>query len=195
MRDPGSVIVLLVATMACRGPEGVGTVASGTLVTERFVFGRPASAEDIARVDTDVMPDGSGLPPGQGTVQRGEVVYARTCIACHGPTGKEGPFDVLVGRVADDGFPFGDAPGTGTTIGNYWPHAPTVFDYVRRSMPFDAPGSLRDDDVYSVVALLLHWNDLIPSDAVVDARYLSSVDMPAADRFVMDDRSGGPVVR
>ena len=141
------------------------------------------------------MPDGTGLPPGQGTVEQGRAVYARRCAACHGPTGVEGPFDVLVGRLENDGFPFGDGGREVSTIGNYWPYATTVFDYVRRAMPFDAPGSLGDDDVYAVVALLLSWNELLPPEQPLNAESLAAVVMPSRDRFVMDDRSGGAIVR
>jgi len=161
----------------------------------RFGFGRPADSAEIRRLDIDVRPDGRGLPPGEGTVARGRVVYAARCLACHGATGREGPYDVLVGRVPGDAFPFANDPRIPSTVGNYWPYATTVFDYVRRAMPFDAPGSLPVNDVYSVTALLLFWNNLVPEGIVLNRSSLPAVEMPARDRFVRDNRTGGPVVR
>ena len=100
-------------------------------------------------------PTASGLPPGRGTAADGAPIYAARCAGCHGKTGKEGPNDVLVGRLPGDAFPFAKDPRAPKTIGSYWPYATTVFDYIRRAMPPDKPGSLRDDEVYGLVAYLL----------------------------------------
>lgn len=151
---------------------------------DRFGFGTPAEAEAIARWDIDVGPQGEGLPPGEGSVQEGAEVWEESCARCHGPTGVEGPYDVLVGAEPRDSFPFGRRPELTSTIGNYWPYATTVFDYVRRSMPFDDPGSLSDDEVYAVTAWLLWRNDLIAEDAVMTAETLPAVEMPAKEHFV-----------
>ena len=156
-----------------------------------FGIGRPATAAEIAAWDIDVGPDGAGLPPGRGTAADGAPIYASRCAGCHGKTGKEGPNDVLVGRLPDDAFPFARDARAPKTIGSYWPYATTVFDYVRRAMPPDAPGSLKDDEVYGLVAYLLSLNELIPADAVIDATSLPKVKMPAHDHFVPDTR-GGP---
>ena len=153
-----------------------------------FGIGRPATAAEIAALDIDVGPDGAGLPPGRGTSADGAPIYGARCAGCHGKTGKEGPNDVLVGRLPGDAFPFAKDPRAPKTIGSYWPYATTVFDYIRRAMPPDRPGSLRDDEVYALVAFLLAQNDLIPSDAVVDAASLPKVKMPAHDHFVPDTR-------
>lgn len=161
----------------------------------RFGFGRPATAAEIAAWDIDVGPDGTGLPPGSGTVELGSTIYAARCAACHGPTGIEGPDDHLVGRIEGDAFPFGSDPTQTRTVGNYWPYATTLFDYIRRAMPFDTPGSLRADEVYSLAAYLLFLNEIVPRDAVMDAETLPAVVMPARGRFVPDDRRGGPEVR
>jgi cytochrome c len=142
-------------------------------------------------LDIDIGSDGRGLPDGRGTVAEGEAIYAARCAVCHGRTGREGPQDVLVGREPRDGFPFGRDPALKKTIGNYWPYATTIYDYVRRAMPTNAPGSLQDDDVYDVVAYLLFLNELIPADAVIDRTTLPKIVMPARDRFVVDPR-GGP---
>ncbi len=156
-----------------------------------FAIGRAATADDIAKMDIDVHPDGKGLPPGNATSADGAPIYAAKCSSCHGKTGKEGPNDRLVGRVEGDGFPFARDARVPHTIGNYWPYATTVFDYIRRAMPPTEPGSLKDNDVYALTAYLLFLNDLIPADAVIDAASLPKVKMPSRDRFVPDPR-GGP---
>jgi cytochrome c len=153
-----------------------------------FGIGRPATAAEIAALDIDVGPDGAGLPPGRGTSADGAPIYGTRCAACHGKTGKEGPNDVLVGRIPGDAFPFAKDPRAPKTIGSYWPYATTVFDYIRRAMPPDRPGSLHDDEVYALVAFLLAQNELIPPDAVIDAASLPKVRMPAHDHFVPDTR-------
>jgi S-disulfanyl-L-cysteine oxidoreductase SoxD len=156
-----------------------------------FGIGRPATPAEIAALDIDVGPDGQGLPPGGGTAADGEPVYAAKCAQCHGKTGKEGPNDVLVGRQPNDEFPFGRNPRAPKTIGSYWPYATTLFDYTRRAMPADKPGSLTDGEVYGLVAYLLTLNDIIKPDTVIDATSLPKITMPARDRFVVDPR-GGP---
>jgi len=164
-------------------------------------IGRPATASEIAAWDIDVGPDGVGLPPGRGTAADGAPVFAAKCAGCHGKTGKEGPNDVLVGRIPNDEFPFARDPKAPKTIGSYWPYATTVFDYIRRAMPPDKPGSLKDDEVYNLTAFLLAQNELIAQDAVIDATSLPKVKMPARDHFKPDTRteksgrsgrSGGP---
>jgi len=154
----------------------------------RLGIGRPATPAEIAAWDDDVMPDGTGLPPGRGTPSAGAVVFAERCARCHGRTGKEGPNDILVGAEPRRGFPFSAQPATPHTIGNYWPYATTVFDYIRRAMPPDSPGSLSNDEVYSLTAFLLHANELIAADAVIDAATLPKVAMPARQHFVPDAR-------
>ena len=166
-----------------------------TAPSEPFGLGRPVSPGEIATWDIDVRPDGRGLPAGMGSVQQGAQTYAQKCAFCHGENGVEGPFDVLVGRLPNDAFPFAREPGTVKTIGNYWPYATTVFDYINRAMPFNAPGSLTADEVYALVAYLLHQNDIVPADTVLSAGNLAGITMPASHRFVPDDRRGGSEVR
>ena len=151
-------------------------------------IGRPATPAEIAALDIDIGPEGAGLPPGRGTAADGAPIYAARCAGCHGKTGREGPNDVLVGRLPGDAFPFARDPRAPKTIGSYWPYATTVFDYIRRAMPPDAPGSLKDEEVYGLVAYLLALNELIPQDAVVDAASLPKVQMPARVHFVPDTR-------
>lgn len=199
----GALLILLVLfTGACgdRVDSGsaVGTAVSGSPeYPETFGFGREATPEEIQAWDIDVMPDGTGLPPGSGTVAQGAAIYATKCAACHGPTGAEGPNDRLVGREPRDGFPFGtDVELLGQrTIGTYWPYATTLYDYIYRAMPQNAPGSLTPEEVYSLTAFLLHANEIIPEDAVMTAETLPQVEMPARDRFVRDNRRGGSEIR
>ena len=142
-------------------------------------LGVPASAEEIATMDISIGPDGAGLPPGSGSPKQGAEVYAAKCIMCHGPEGANGVNDRLAG-------------GQGTltsatplkTIGSYWPYATTVFDYVRRAMPYPAPHSLSDADVYAVTAYLLHVNGIIGADDVMDAKSLPKVKMPNQAGFI-----------
>lgn len=155
----------------------------------RFGFGSEASATRVAAWDVDVKPDGEGLPPGRGTVAEGEAVFRLHCVACHGATGTEGPYDRLVGTEAWE-----DTPTT-RTVGNYWPYATTLYDYIGRAMPLDSPGSLTPDETYSVIAFLLHRNGIVEADAVMDATTLPLVEMPARDRFVPDDRLESDAVR
>ena len=169
-------------------PSPAGSGGSGAKAPATFGIGRPATPAEIAALDIDVGPDGAGLPAGRGTAVDGAPIYAARCASCHGKTGKEGPNDVLVGRLTGDAFPFAKDPRAPKTIGSYWPYATTVFDYIRRAMPPDKPGSLRDDEVYNLVAFLLAANELIPQDAVVDAASLPKVKMPARDHFVPDTR-------
>ena len=179
-----------------RGTTVIGAQGNVTSTTRaqsaqepaRLGFGRAATPEEIAALDIDVRADGTGLPPGRGTSVDGATIYAARCAGCHGRTGKEGPNDVLVGREPREAFPFAIDPGATKTIGNYWPYATTLFDYIRRAMPPDAPQSLTNDEVYGLVAYLLFLNELIAPDAVMDASSLPKVVMPARDRFVPDQR-------
>jgi len=163
---------------------------------DRFGLGIEAEAERIALWDRDVRPDGVGLPSGSGRPADGERVWVAQCSACHGPTGREGPNDRLIGREPREGFPFGADRSAGPrTVGNYWPYATTLFDYVTRAMPQNAPGSLTADETYAVIAWILARNEIVPEDAVMDASSLAAVRMPAAGRFVPDNRRGGPELR
>ena len=178
------------------GAASSGAARSGTAEWPgSFAIGHDATPAQIAALDIDFGPDGAGAPPGSGSVAEGKAVYDVKCVGCHGPTGQEGPNDRLVGREPREGFPFGESRGFRRTIGNYWPYATTIFDYVIRAMPMTSPGSLTADEVYAVAAYILFLNDIIPEDAVMNAETLPEVVMPARNRFVPDDRVGGPEVR
>ena len=182
---------LLIAVGAAVGVVGAVGAAAADEATDsgRLGFGRAAEPAEIAAWDIDVMPDGTGLPAGSGSVAQGAVLYAAQCAVCHGRTGVEGPNDRLVAEPGED-FPAGDDPDSWRkrTIGNYWPFATTVFDYVRRSMPQNLPGSLQDDEVYALTAYLLFLNRIVPEDTVLDAATLADIRMPARGNFKPDDR-------
>lgn len=155
-----------------------------------YGFGSPATPEEIAAWDIDVRPDGKGLPAGSGTAAEGAELYAVQCAACHGFNGEGGLNDRLVVHSPDETFPDAADPDSSQhrTVGNYWPYATTLFDYIRRSMPFNLPGSLEDDEVYALTAHLLYLNYIITEDAEMNAETLPSVVMPAHGKFVLDDR-------
>ena len=163
------------------------TLAGPASAETRYGIGRPATAAEIAAWNIDIDRDGRKLPPGRGSVAQGGALFAERCAACHGEKAEGGLGDRLVG-------------GQGTlasatpvkTVGSFWPYAPTLFDYVRRAMPMNAPQSLTDDEVYAVVGYLLNLNGLVPDDAVLEARTLAAVRMPNRDGFVPDPRPDVP---
>lgn len=194
------LLICWLAAAACsRGDaSGVrrGTVRPPPTLPTRLALGSTPSDSLVHAWDIDVNPDGVGLPPGSGTHAQGAVVFAARCAICHGAHGEGiAPNPPLVGRDPKDGFPFGKDPKLVKTVGNYWPYSTTIFDYVRRAMPQVAPGALSPDELYGVVAFILAENEIIPKDAVVDAKTLPAVKMPARGRFVIDDRKGGPEIK
>jgi len=195
MRRVSGILVVASLAAACSG--GTRAETGEPPASGRYDLGRAATPEEIAAQNIDIGPDGADLPPGSGTVSQGAMVYGAKCASCHGLRGEGIPpaYPALVGREPREGFPFGRDPKAVKTIGNYWPHATTLFDYVRRAMPHLTPGSLTDNEVYAVTAWLLAKNEVISGDAVLDAETLRAVKMPARDRFVMDDRKGGREVR
>jgi len=158
-------------------------LASGTAVAQRGPdLGVAATPEQVAGWDISIGPDGAGLPPGSGTPAAGAAVYAAKCAACHGAAGEGLINDRLVGG---EGTLASDQPIK--TIGSYWPYATTLFDYVRRAMPYPTPHTLTDDETYALTAHLLHLNGIIGADDVIDAKTLPTIRMPNRDNFVRFD--------
>lgn len=153
----------------------------------RFGFGRTATAAEIDSINISIAPDGKGLPPGSGNAAAGRVIFLAKCAACHGETGAAPTPYRLVAAMSDS--------VRVKTIGNYWPYATTVFDYIRRAMPFNAPGSLSNEEVYHLTAFLLYRNRIIDSTLVLNAANLPQIVMPAKKYYVNDDRRGGDEVR
>lgn len=146
--------------------------------------GRTPSAEEIKSWDIDVRPDGQGAPAGHGTATEGERVYLVKCASCHGEFGEGGGrFPVLIG-----GFDSLKRDRPEKTIGSYWPYASTIFDYIKRAMPFGDAQSLNNDEVYSLTAYLLYMNDVIGDDVAVTAANIGTIEMPNRDNFYEDDR-------
>lgn len=191
--------LLALGQMACteNGDAAARTPDETSAAGARYALGTPVSVARIDSLDIDVDAQGRGLPPGRGDARAGEVLYRTQCAPCHGAKGQgaEPVYPALIGREPRDGFPFSTDFKLVKTIGNYWPHATTLFDYIRRAMPFTAPGSLTADEVYSLTAYLLAANEVIPAGATLDSASLVAVRMPARDRFVRDDRRGGPEIR
>ena len=148
-----------------------------------YGIGRAATPAEIAGWNIDIDRDGHNLPPGSGSVSHGHEVFDQQCAACHGAKGEGGLGDQLVGGQGTIA-----TPKPVRTVGSYWPYAPTLFDYIRRAMPQNAPQSLDNDDVYAVSAYILHLNGLLPADATLDARTLAAIKMPNRSMFVSDLR-------
>ena len=171
-------------------------MSSAIVVAQKpFGIGRAATAEEIKALDIDVMPDGRGLPPGSGTVADGAKVYAAKCASCHGKNGEGASAERLVAFDSGKNFDFATNAKLPRAVGNYWPYATTLYDYTYRAMPFMQPGTLTADETYAVTAYILALNKVIPEDAIMDAKTLPAVKMPARDRFVIDNRKGGKVVK
>jgi mono/diheme cytochrome c family protein len=157
----------------------------------RYAIGTPATEKQIESWNTDIAPDGNRLPKGEGTIEAGRQLYAAQCASCHGAKGEGGLGDRLAG-------------GAGTlasakpirTVGSYWPYATTLYDYIRRAMPLNAPRSLSDEEVYSISGYVLSLNGLMAEQGKVDAAALLAVKMPNRDGFVEDPRPDvGPAAR
>lgn len=157
---------------------------AGALVSgQGYGLGRPVTSEEIKRYDSFVPPSGANLPPGSGTAEKGKAIYAAQCARCHGATGREGPEEPLVGGIGSLA-----SPKPQKTVGSFWPYATTLWDYVNRAMPFDRPGVLPPDDVYSVTAFVLQLNGIVSANDVLDANSLPKIKMPNRDGFVPDSR-------
>jgi S-disulfanyl-L-cysteine oxidoreductase SoxD len=149
-------------------------------------LGKPIRPADFAAWDIDVEPDGAGMPPGSGTSDQGASIFADDCAACHGDGGRGTQTTTsgapsappVVSDVKRNGI-----DDTTLTIANYWPYATTLFDYIRRSMPWTAPRSLTDDQVYALTAYILAQNHVIDAKQVINAQTLPKVQMPNRNGF------------
>jgi len=201
LRQSMVVLSLSTVTLSCNADRDESAVdiaadapgaSDPTEAPSRFELGTPATSSQLAAIDIDVNAAGRGLPAGSGTHSKGAGLYAARCASCHGALGEGiATFPKLVSPSADSSFRFGNDVKLVKTPGNYWPYATTLYDYIHRAMPADAPGSLRPNEVYALVAYLLAENRVIPRTATMDARTLPMVRMPAREHFVQDDRTGG----
>jgi S-disulfanyl-L-cysteine oxidoreductase SoxD len=150
---------------------------TGSAVAAGPNLGTPITPAELAQWNINVQPDGTNLPPGSGTMAQGAAIYAQKCVFCHGENGKGGHNAELVGAP-----PIKTIDGK-RTIANFWPYATTVFDYIRRAMPWPQPRSLTDDEVYSLTAYILAMNKIIGEKDVMNAQTLPKVKMPNRDGF------------
>jgi S-disulfanyl-L-cysteine oxidoreductase SoxD len=171
----------VVASVLLCTPAFAADTASTT-----FGFGVTAPPSELAAFFSP-LPDGRGLPTGSGSVAHGKAVYQQQCLACHGQNLEGGIGDRLIGGRGSLGNA-DPTKGPVKTVESYWPYATTLFDYVKRSMPFNAPNSLTNDQVYAVVAYVLSEAKIVPTDAVLDAKTLATVKMPNRDGFISDRR-------
>jgi cytochrome c len=175
---------LLVVMAGFTGMTLSGAASSADNAPGYYGYGKPATEIEIAGWDIDIRADGQGLPTGSGSVEDGEALYEAQCAECHGSFGEGvGQFPVLAG-------------GGGTltaqrplkTIGSYWAHTSTLWDYIRRTMPFTQPQSLQDEEVYALVAYVLYLNDLVDDDFVLSEENFATIELPNRANFVPDPR-------
>jgi cytochrome c len=164
---------------------GTALLLCAALLAEspKYGIGRAPSPEELKAWDISIPPDGTGLPEGSGTPAQGKDVYASRCARCHGGQAQGGDEAPLVGGQGSL-----NGPKPLKTVGSYWPYATTLFDYIRRSMPYKQPGTLTANQVYALCAHILQLNGIIGADAVMDAKSLPQVKMPNRNGFVPDAR-------
>jgi mono/diheme cytochrome c family protein len=160
----------------------IAAASTSANAAERFGIGHAAAPAEIAGWDIDVRGDGQGLPPGRGSARDGAKIFAAQCASCHGANGEGKPAEELVG-----GFGTLATAKPVRTVGSYWPYATTLFDFIRRAMPFTAPQSLSADQVYAVSAYILYLNGIVAEDAVLDAHTLPAIAMPNRNGFTSPD--------
>ena len=191
-------LVKLAAVIVTVTIAGTVTAMSGfsTPSPSRLGIGELATPAEIARWDIDIRPDGQGLPEARGDVQQGDQIFAELCASCHGDFAEGlGNYPALVGGEPKE-LKTDQRPEK--TVGSFWPYATTLFDYIRRAMPFGDAQSLSADETYALVAFLLSMNDIIPEDSVLDAESLAAITMPNEDGFYFDpqpDVANSPCMR
>jgi len=174
-------------TLAVAITATIAIAQAATAQVARYGFGAPATTDELAKFFS-ISPDGRGLPPGSGNATKGAQIYAGTCAACHGEKLEGNPAKGIGGDKLIGGRGSLASKAPVKTVESYWPYATTLFDYVKRAMPFNAPGSLSNDDVYSVVAYILSEAKVIKPTDVLDAKTLPKVAMPNRDGFEPDPR-------
>jgi S-disulfanyl-L-cysteine oxidoreductase SoxD len=142
-------------------------------------FGMAADPARIKAWDISIAPDGTGLPPGNGSVAEGLAIYSQKCVMCHGVDGVGKPADRLTGGIGTL-----TSPAPVKTVASYWPYATTLFDYIRRAMPVTAPRTLTDQETYALVAYILSVDGIVKKDAILDAKSLPKIRMPNRDGFI-----------
>jgi len=170
-----SLLALLACVTSTTGAHAEGNPQSPHL-------GTPISKTEVAKWDLTIFPDGRGLPPGHGTAKDGRAIYLQKCASCHGTQGQGATAEDLVSGPQP---PTADHPNK--AIGSYWPYATTIFDFIRRSMPPAAPGSLTPDELYALTAYLLAANKIIAESDEMDARSLPKIEMPNRNGFIPID--------
>jgi cytochrome c len=147
-------------------------------------LGKPIDEAAIAAWDISILPDGTGLPKGSGTPAQGAAIFAEKCVACHGDKGRGGG---VAAALVDErsNVQISGISAAQKTIKSFWPYSTTVFDFIRRAMPFQEPRSLKDDEVYALTAYILSENKLIGANDTMDAQSLPKVKMPNRDNFII----------
>lgn len=167
--------------MALAALLSVGVLHGVAADRRRLDFGVPLTADALKPFDIDARADGAGLPPGRGTVKEGETLFGQSCAACHGVRG-EHPISPSIRLTGGNGTLA--TPNAVQTVGSYWPYATTLYDYIHRAMPFNAPQSLSPDQVYAITAYVLYLNGIVPEDQALDAASLPKVRMPNKNGFI-----------
>ncbi|SFM26513.1 cytochrome c [Bradyrhizobium sp. NFR13] len=190
MSKSANALTLVLAACLLGGMTGPSAAQqmAGRDVTKpsaKLGLGRAATAEEIAAWDTDVRPDGRGLPVGKGTVKQGDDLFQEKCASCHGEFGQGvGRWPVLAGGA---GTLKADRPDK--TVGSFWPDLSTVFDYIKRAMPYGNAQSLTNDEIYALTAYILSMNDIVKDEKFeLNEKNFTSIKMPNAAAFFEDDR-------
>jgi cytochrome c len=152
--------------------------------------GRPPTPEEIRELGSAIAPDGTGLPPGSGSVSSGRDLFAAQCARCHGPNGEGDVGPRLVG-----GRGTLRSPRPLKTVGSFWPYATTLWDYINRAMPFDHPGTMTTDEIYGATAYVLYLNGIVKEQDVLNQTTLPQIKMPNRDGFVVDPRPDIPILK
>jgi mono/diheme cytochrome c family protein len=168
-----SIVPLALLILGALGPAPL-------VAADKPGLGHPIAESDVQLWDISIMPDGAGLPPGSGTAAQGATVYVQKCAVCHGENGKGATHAAVVG-----GAPLTNGIDTTKTIANFWPYATTLFDFIRRAMPWQQPRTLTNDEVYALTAYLLAQNKIIGANDTMNAQTLPQVRMPNRDGFII----------